>query len=110
MPTKASTRRTPEPTEDSPVTATRPIWEECCHVGAAAQLAGPAAAHLDDPDLLVVGLAEQRQRADLARVGQRHQVARDVEVGADRLVGGLLDVGSLVLGERRCCQAKSSRR
>ena len=29
MPTAASTRRSPDPTEDSPVIATGPICEEC---------------------------------------------------------------------------------
>ena len=46
------------------------------HVRAATELARPGAAHLDDPDLLAVRLAEQRERADLPRGGQRHVVAR----------------------------------
>src|SRR5512132_3671899 len=67
---------------------------------AAAQFTRPRTAHLDDPyRLLVVGLAEQRQRTDLAGPGQRHDRRADVQVLADRLVRRLLDIGANLLAK-----------
>ena len=77
---------------------TSPIWEGV-DMGTAAQLPRPGTSHLDDPDVLVVGLAEERQRTDLASLGQRHDRRGDVQVLADRLVGRLLDVGPHLLAE-----------
>ena len=99
MPTKASTRRTPGPDRRLAGQGDQPDLRRVLHVRAAAQLARPGATHLDDADLLVVRLAEQRQRADLPRGGQRHVVRGHVEVGPDGLVGGLLDVGADLLAQ-----------
>ena len=49
--------------------------------------------------MLVVGLTEQRQRTDLASLGQRHDVRADVQVLANRLVRRLLDVCTDLLAE-----------
>ena len=87
---------------------TSPIWEVCC-MWCRRTVPRPGTAHLDDPDLLVVGLAEQRQRTDLASLGQRHDLRGDVQVLADRLVGRLLDVGAHLLAEP-ALPAKSRRR
>ena len=83
------------------VRVTRPIWEECwtCVPPHSSRDHGPA--HLDDANLFAVGLAEQRQRAEFAGPRQRHVGRRHVEVGADRLVGGLLHVGPGRLVEPR---------
>ena len=67
-------------------------------MGATAQLAAPRATDLDDPHVLAVGLAEQRERADLAGLRQRHVGGRHRQVLADREVGDLLD---LAAGGRR---------
>ena len=65
MPTSASTRRTPEPIDDSERIFTRPSWAGAGHVGAAAQLAG-VVADLDDPDL---ARRTSRRRAPSRRSG-----------------------------------------
>ena len=50
------------------MTVSAPIWRGVADVRATAELARPGATDLDDADLLVVVLAEQRQRAELARL------------------------------------------
>ena len=69
-------------------------------VGAAAELARPRPADLDDPHLgVVVGLAEECDRAPLPGLLERHVVPRDRQVGAQRLLGHQLDVAHLLGAE-----------
>ena len=91
MPTSASTRRTPEPIDASCRIFTRPSWPERGHVRAAAQLPR-VVADLDDPDPLAVLLAEQRHRAEPARLGLRGDERVHLEVADQHLVDLLLDV------------------
>ena len=89
-------------------------------MGATAQLAAPRAADLDDAHVLVVGLAEQRERADLAGLRQRHVGRRHRQVLAHREVGDLLDLAagrrptapgprrSRAAGSRACCRSRTA--
>jgi hypothetical protein len=65
-------------------------------VGAAAELARPRAADLDDADVLAVGLAEQCQRTDLLGAVEGHDLGGHREVLAQRAVGDLLHVAELL--------------
>src|SRR5215211_7235420 len=78
-------------------------------MSAAAELPGPRTAHLDNAyRLLVVGFAKQGQRANFARLRQRHDRGTDVEVLTDRLVSRLLDVASNLLAETALpCEVES---
>ena len=118
MPTSASTRRTPEPTEDSPVIATGPICDECSTWVPPQSSTRPRAADLDDPDGLVVGLAEQRDRAHRLGLGLRAVEHPDRQVLPDRPVGDLLELAaglprdsacsrrSPAAGSRACCRSR----
>jgi len=68
---------------------------------ARAQLARPVPADRDHPHLVAVLLAEQRHRAEFARLRQRHHRVGDVEVLADLLVHAALDFGQGPGGQRR---------
>ena len=91
MPTSASTRRTPEPIDASVQDLDQAELAGAGDVGAAAQLAG-VVADLDDPHLVAVLLAEQRHRADPARLGLRGDERVHLEVAQQHLVDLLLDV------------------
>ena len=109
QPTTASTRRAPGADRRLAGQRQRADLRAAADVGATAELARPRAADLDDAHLLAVGLAEQRQRAERPRLGQRHVRARTPVVGADGGVGDVLDVAALLRASAPC-QAKSSRR
>ena len=91
MPTSASTRRTPEPIDASEQDLHQAELAGAGHVGAAAQLAG-VVADLDDPHLVAVLLAEQRHRAEPARLVLRGDERVHLEVAQQHLVDLLLDV------------------
>ena len=93
MPTKASTRRFPDPTDCSPSRDRLPIREVFDDVGAAAELAGPRAVDLHDPDFAAVVLAEQRHGAEGLGLGEAHDLGVHPEVVADGEVGDFLDLG-----------------
>ncbi len=76
-------------------------------MGAAAQFDRPAAkrvlavlargpAHGDDADLVAVFLAEQRARAGIAGIVERHQAGRDLVIFQHHLIGDVLDAGEFV--------------
>ncbi len=79
---------------------TGPICAELLHVRAAAQFERERAADLDHPHLVGIGLTEQRHRAHRLGLVQLGGEAVHLEVGLDRLVGDLFDLGPLVLGQR----------
>ena len=63
------------------------------HVRAAAQLAGPRAVDLHNPDFAAVVLAEQRHGAEGLGLGEAHDLGVHLEVVADGEVGDFLDLG-----------------
>ena len=71
------------------------------HVGAAAQFQRERAADLDDPDLVGIGLAEQRHRAHRLGLVELGVEGVHLEVGLDGLVGDDLD--------RRCAGSSGER-
>ncbi len=68
-------------------------------MGAAAQLARPGPADLNDADLLAVRLVEERERAQLLGLGQGHPLHADGQVAAQGAVGGLFDLAADGRGE-----------
>ena len=66
------------------------------HVRTAAELEREGPADLDHPNLVGVGLAEQRHRAHRLGLLQFGVEAVHLEVGFDGLVGDLFDLGPLV--------------
>ncbi len=68
-------------------------------VGAAAQLARPAA-EVDHPDVRRVLLVEQRDRATRSCVGEGHEGHAALEVAPDAVIDAVLDLGDLSRGQR----------
>ncbi len=100
MPVTASTRRLPEPTDDSEVSTTVPIWDEL------RTWVPPHSSRDQAPPISITRtfspycLAEQRQGPDLLSFGQRHPAGRDLVVGAQGLVRDVLDIVDLLRRQR----------
>ena len=96
-------RRTPEATALSPVTEIRPIspvrrtWvpphSSTDQPSAFWPCSRALLAHRDHADLVAVFLAEQRARAGLAGVVDRHQPRGDLVILQHDVVGDILDAG-----------------
>ncbi|MGY4377625.1 hypothetical protein ACVWZ3_005264 [Bradyrhizobium sp. i1.3.6] len=103
-------RRTPEATALSPGQRDQADVAGALHMGAAAELDGPAErvgaalprgpAHRDDADLVAILFAEQRARAGLARFIDSHHACRDFVVLQHHVVGDVLDAGKLFRRDR----------
>src|SRR5690606_17426488 len=74
-------------------------------VGARAQFTRPLAADIDDTNTITVLLTEQRHRAEVFRLGQRHHPGDDLEVVTNGDVGALLDLAAR-LGRQRLVPAE----